>query len=626
MGKKHLFISLSIVLIISLISFSCTSKKSLIQLNTKPISIKKFDTPQGADPSVSAEQGGNGFKGEGWTTNTKPNIIGKEDAVKGGRFTYAFPEFPVSIGLFPIFEFSDIFGGLMYESLLNFDPVDKSLIPGLATHWKTGADSMTYYFRINPDARWADGMPVIAEDFVETFRLYTDSTLGQPFITEYYKTSFEMPKAESKYIVSIKAKEKSWRNQVNLIFPVLPAHILKDLPGKDYIEKYQFKYLVGSGPYVIMDEDIKKGESVTLRRRSDYWGEQEKMNTGKFNFDEVVLTVVRDKMLKNEMFKKGELDFMNVNSEETFKTGFDYDLANRNLVLKKKLYNNYPLGFSGLVMNMRTYPFDDIRVRKAFIHLFDRKKFNEKLFDNSFSLFYSYFPNTEFENPSNINLGYSPDSAMALLNEAGWNLVSGKLMKDGKQLEVTLPFAKPNDRYLTIYQEELQKTGIKLELKETDFQTMYMLGNERKFTMIPMNTMGLLIPSPDSEFMSMLADQPNNNNWYGFKDARLDSLCKAYNESFSEKERVNILKELDKTATSLFAFIGGFSKTYRGFAYQNKFGYPDGMIGKYDRYYDVFYYWYIDPDRYTEYQKGLTDKNVTMKKEDVDNKYWMGKK
>ncbi len=626
MRNRNFVLLTAALIVISIISFSCSSKKSTVQLNTKPVSIKKFDTPKGADPNVSAEQGGNGFKGEGWTTNEKPNIIGKKDAVKGGRFTYSFPEFPVSLGLFPIFEFSDIFGGLMYESLINFDPVDKSLIPGLATHWKTGPDSLTYYFRINPDARWADGLPVTSEDFVATFKLYTDSTLGQPFITEYYKASFDLPKAESKYIVSIKAKEKGWRNLLNLVFPVLPAHILKDLSGKDYIEQYMFKYLAGSGPYLIMDEDIKKGESVMLRRRSDYWGENEKMNQGKYNFDEIMLTVVRDNILKTEKFKKGEIDFMNVNSEEMFKTGFDFDLANRNLVQKRKVYNNYPIGFSGLVMNMREYPFDDIRVRKAFIHLFDRKKLNEKLFDNSNALFYSYFPNSEYENSSNINLGYSYDSAMALLKEAGWNLEGGKLMKNGKQLEVTLPFAKPNDRYLTIYQEELQKAGIKLELKETDFQTMYMLGNERKFTMLPMNTIGLLVPSPDSEFMSMLADQPNNNNWPGFKDARLDSLCIAYNSSFSEKERTNILKEIDKIATSLFPYVGGFYKTYRGMAFQNKFGYPDGMIGKYDRYYDVFYYWYIDPEKYTQYEKGLKDNTVTMEKGELENKYWMEKK
>ena len=40
----------------------------------------------GADPSVPAEQGGKGFKGEGWETNTDFDLIGDPRAVKGGTY------------------------------------------------------------------------------------------------------------------------------------------------------------------------------------------------------------------------------------------------------------------------------------------------------------------------------------------------------------------------------------------------------------------------------------------------------------------------------------------------------------------------------------------------------------
>src|SRR6476659_5324705 len=40
----------------------------------------------GADPSVPAEQGGKGFKGEGWLTNTSFGLVGDPRAVKGGVF------------------------------------------------------------------------------------------------------------------------------------------------------------------------------------------------------------------------------------------------------------------------------------------------------------------------------------------------------------------------------------------------------------------------------------------------------------------------------------------------------------------------------------------------------------
>ena len=585
--RKYIFYLKCLIIVFSLFSFGCSQKREKINLNTKPVSIKQFDTPPGADPNVSAEKGGNGFKGEGWTTNDKYNVIGKKEAVKGGRFNVSFTEFPASLRVYgkdSNFELNIIFSELMYETLLNIDPLNKTLYPGLATHWKIESDSLTFRFRINPDARWADGMPVTANDVLATYNLLTDSTIQEPFTSSFYQT-FEKPVIESKYIFTLKSKEKNWRQfYYAATFSILPEHILKNLSGKDYVEQYQFKYLIGSGPYLIMEQDIKKGESLILRRRSDYWGENEKFNTGKYNFDEIAMHRVMDDILEFEKFKKGELDLLRIKKLETLTTGFNFDYADRNLVLRKKVYNYEPLGPTGFAFNLREKPFDDIRIRKAFIHLFNKNKINEKLFDNSYALYYSYFPKSEYSNPANPVPGYNYDSAMVLFKEAGWNLntSNGKLEKDGKQFEVTIPFSKPMDRYLTIYQEDLQKAGIKLDLKETDLPTRINLGNERKFKIIPLQWMGLIFPNPVTFLSTETADEKNTNNWSGLKDTRIDSLCKLYDLAYNTDEQIKIIKEIDQIACSYFAMMFGFYRPFRPLAFHNKFGYPDGIIGKYE--------------------------------------------
>ncbi|MEI7483145.1 MAG: ABC transporter substrate-binding protein [Ignavibacteriota bacterium] len=627
MTNKAIYLSRILLIAVILISFSCSSKKDSVNLGTKPISIKQFDTPPGADPSVPADKGGKGFKGEGWVTNEKYNSIGKKESVKGGKFVFAMPDFPASFrtyGKDSNFELNDIFSNLIFESLLNMDPADNTLHPGLATHWKMAPDSLTYSFRINPDARWADGMPVTSQDFIATLKLMADTTMQQPYMNEFTK-GFEAPVAESKYVFSIKSKTKNWRQLYYLTtFSLLPDHILKNLTGKDYLEQYQFKYLVGTGPYAILENDIKKGESITFRRRSDYWGENERYNAGKYNFDEITFTVVMDDLLQFEKFKKGELDYYSIRQPELWKTGFDFDYANRNIVLRKKIFNNVPLGPTGFALNMREYPFNDIRIRRAFMYLFDKKKLNEKLFDNTYTLFNSYFPNSEYANPSNPVTGYNYDSAMTLLNEAGWifNKEKGTLEKDGKKFEVTIPFSKPMDQYLTIYQEELQKAGIKLNLKETDGTTRFSLGNDRSFTIIPMAWMGIVFPNPITDLSSESADMKNTNNWAGVKDKRIDSLCLLYDVAYTKQEQINILREIDKIAYSNFGLMDGFYRSYRTIAYQNKFGYPDGIISRYDRYSSIFYYWYIDPDKLKNYEKALNDKNMQLPKEELENEYW----
>src|SRR5262245_46199394 len=54
----------------------------------------------GADPSVPAEQGGKGFKGDGWETNTDFDLIGDPRAVKGGLFKEVSLEFPGTLRIY----------------------------------------------------------------------------------------------------------------------------------------------------------------------------------------------------------------------------------------------------------------------------------------------------------------------------------------------------------------------------------------------------------------------------------------------------------------------------------------------------------------------------------------------
>ena len=45
-------------------------------------------------------------------------------------------------------------------------PDTRRPIPALATHWAFGDDRRSIYYRLNPEARWSDGVPVTAGDFV----------------------------------------------------------------------------------------------------------------------------------------------------------------------------------------------------------------------------------------------------------------------------------------------------------------------------------------------------------------------------------------------------------------------------------------------------------------------------
>ena len=60
-----------------------------------------------------------------------------------------------------------------YEGLVSMAP-DGSTIPGAAESWSVGEDGRSYTFRLRPNARWSNGDPVVAEDFVFAFRRLVD--------------------------------------------------------------------------------------------------------------------------------------------------------------------------------------------------------------------------------------------------------------------------------------------------------------------------------------------------------------------------------------------------------------------------------------------------------------------
>src|SRR6185436_17354489 len=99
---------------------------------------------------------------------------------------------------------------MVYESLLSVHPTTLDYIPALASHWQVSADKLTYRFRIDPNARWSDGQPVVADDVLATWDFMMDKGLQSPS-NQLVFGKFDRPVAESKYIVRVHSKQLNWR-------------------------------------------------------------------------------------------------------------------------------------------------------------------------------------------------------------------------------------------------------------------------------------------------------------------------------------------------------------------------------------------------------------------------------
>lgn len=622
-----------ILFVIVLLLFGCSKKQASIEkLNTSPVSLKQFNIPEGADPGVPAELGGKGFDGKGWESKSDYNVIGNKDTYKGGAVVMSIPEFPSTIR--PFGQNSNTFfylycGNLLYETLLQLDPVTSEYIPLLATHWKIMDDKKTFKFRINPDARWADGNPVTSEDFVETWKMLRNPGILDPYTNEMLD-EFEEPVIESKYIFSVKSKTVSWRTFYYYAaeVQVFPAHFLKTISPEDFLEKYQFKYFTGSGPYTILDKEIKKGDNISLHRRSDYWGEKEKFNQGRNNFDVITFASVSNDLLEYEKFKKDEIDIIPVRKASDWAEKYEFDNVKRGLILKRRVFNESPKTISGICINIKKEPFDDINVRKAFIHAFNRKLFNEKLFFNSYTLMNSYFAGTVYENPNNSHPGFNLDSSAMLLSRAGWTQKNseGYLLKNGKIFEVELPYQTGMDRYLTIYQEDLKKIGVKVNLREIDLAYTMKIGSEKNFNLLPITWNSVAIPNPENVYKSDLAEIKNNNNWSGISDKRIDSLIDKYNFEFDNGKRILYIREIDSLLVEQAGYIFYWYAPYHRIVFHNMFDYPDGLLDRESGIESILPYWSYNPDKIEKYLDAIKDNSIIINSGEIDNRYWLDKK
>src|SRR4051812_2332672 len=66
----------------------------------------------------------------------------------------------------------------LFEGLVTYASDGQTILPGVAERWDISADGLTYTFPLRADARWSNGEPVTAQDFLESFLRVLDPAVG----------------------------------------------------------------------------------------------------------------------------------------------------------------------------------------------------------------------------------------------------------------------------------------------------------------------------------------------------------------------------------------------------------------------------------------------------------------
>jgi peptide/nickel transport system substrate-binding protein len=161
--------------------------------------------------------------------------------------------------------------------------------------------TLTYHIR--REARWSDGVPITARDFVFTHRarVATKTQLSESEREDLRRVS-RVSAADAKTVrVNLRSRFSGWRT---LFANVLPAHALEGQNltriWTDRIDNPKTGRPIGSGPFLL--QSWERGRQLTLVRNPRYWGAH------RAYLDRIVIRFSVESESPVDWFRNDELD------------------------------------------------------------------------------------------------------------------------------------------------------------------------------------------------------------------------------------------------------------------------------------------------------------------------------
>lgn len=549
-------------------------------------------------------------------------------APKGGRLSLIGPAATITFDSFnPFILRGDSAQGLdlLFDSLMVRASDEPDAVYGLIAKSATvAADRRSVTFDLRPEAKFADGTPVTAEDVAFTFE--TLKTKGHP----QYRISMR----------DVVRAEVLGQHEVRYVFE---GQNLRDLPlivaalpvlSKEYYETREFDQTtleppLGSGPYRI--SEFKQGSFTTFRRREDYWAKDLPVNRGRYNFDEVRYEYFRDRTAQLENLKAGAYDLREEFTSKDWATGYDIPQVKDGRIVLLTLPDESPSGAQGFFINTRRGKLSDPRVRKALDYAFDYEWTNSNLFYSLYERTASYFENSDLKasgkpSPEELALlepyrdqlppevfgepyvppvsdGSGSDrrllrTAAQLLTQAGWDLEGNRRVnKAGEVLDIEFLIYEPTfERVLGPYLKNLHALGIQAHIRRVDPAQYERRVKAFDFDIITQRFVMRLTPGVEllNFFGSNAADTDGSFNLAGIKSPVVDALAAKVLEANSRDDLVTATRALDRVLRAGHYWVPHWYKASHHIAHWDKFGRPE-VKPKYAR--GIVDTWWFDAEK-----------------------------
>lgn len=261
----------------------------------------------------------------------------------------------------------------LFEGLTRLDQ-NGSVIPGVAERWTVSGDGKVYTFILRRNARWSNGDPVTAHDFVYSYLRLLGPKFGAPLVDNLFflvnAEGFNGGKVSDPAQVGVRAVD-DFTVEIRLHTPA--AFFLKLLsffsvmPVNQKAEQQNPRWMneaatfVSNGPFRLTQWVHE--QRIVLERNPNYWARD------RVRLDAIEFTMVASRATAYQLFQTGQLDVVFPPPE----------LTGRLIAEKRVLVRPQARTFF-IRFNNKVAPFTNVNIRKAFSLAINREAITRRIF------------------------------------------------------------------------------------------------------------------------------------------------------------------------------------------------------------------------------------------------------
>jgi oligopeptide transport system substrate-binding protein len=477
----------------------------------------------------------------------------------------------------------------LFEGLAVKNPYTLEPEPGVARSWDISDDGKIVTFQINPEARWSNGDPVTAHDYVWSWDRALNPAMGNLYAYMLFPIINAEAYAKGEITdfseVGVKALD-DLTLQVTLSAPTpyfiqLMDHYSTFAVHRATIEKHgmatdrftrwtRVENMVNNGPFNL--KEWKLNRRIVVEKSDTYW------DRGNVKLNGVVFYPTENVVSEERMFRVGQLHYTGTVPLEKIPV---YE------AMENTPYVQAPyLGTYFFLLNTKRPPLDDVRVRWALSLAIDRDKLNKTVLQNSNVPAYSITPpDTLGYNPPKL-FDYEPDKARKLLAEAGFPNGAG-----WQGIELIYNTSESHRKIAVALQQMWKdELNIPVTISNQEWKVYLDSVTQMDFDIARRGWIGDYVDA--NNFLDLYLTGGGNNNT-GFADPRYDEMIlKLAPQAGSREERYRIFFEAETMLMEQMPILPIYTYTSKHLIHPSVRGLPSNLMDSLN----LKYVW-LDPDR-----------------------------